>query len=151
MVEGLAGQDLELAGLLAPVGSLESKVGFRGGGWGIRGKGVRRADYALQPKIPPRPLLADRPLLVEIVRQGRFLNDPIFAWEINCAFNIGFLVSNFGGCYNLHSDKVVFLLHFASNVCVTFLQMFSPTCSHFASLRPSPFSTWHLFPCMPVG
>jgi len=49
---------------------LESEVRFRGAGWGIRGKGAEQGGYALQPKIPPRPLLADRPLFVEIVRQG---------------------------------------------------------------------------------
>jgi hypothetical protein len=41
---------------------------IRDAGLALPEKGAEQADYELKPKIPPRPFLADDPLLVKVIR-----------------------------------------------------------------------------------
>jgi hypothetical protein len=84
-----------------------SEVGFRDGELGSRGTGAKIADYDSKPEIPPRSLLPNDPLFVQIIRQSGSLVSTILSRKINDIFRAGVIISDFGGIEILHNLNMV--------------------------------------------
>ena len=84
-----------------------SEVGFRGGGWEFHEKGAKIADYDSKSEIPPRSLLPNDPLIMQIVRQSGSLVSTILSRKINDIFRAGVIISDFGGIEILHDLNMV--------------------------------------------
>jgi hypothetical protein len=84
-----------------------SEVGFRDGGLGSRGTGVKIADYDSKSEIPPRSLFPNDPLIMQIVRQSGSLVRTVLSRKINDIFRAGVVISDFGGIEILHNLNMV--------------------------------------------
>jgi hypothetical protein len=83
------------------------EVGFRDGELGRRGTGAKIADYDSKSEIPPRSLLPNDPLILQIVRQSGSLVSTVLSRKINDIFRAGVIISNFGGIEILHDLNMV--------------------------------------------
>jgi hypothetical protein len=84
-----------------------SEVGFRGGGSESHGKDAKIADYDSKSEIPPRSLLPNDPLIMQIVRQSGSLVSTVLSRKINHIFRAGVLISDFGRIEILHNLNMV--------------------------------------------